>query len=96
VVRVDLRELVEHWTLLRDEQEMPASSRHSGAIRVAPIAKLMCSSWAARASAPVKYPAPARIATGRSPCPRRQGGQAPARGAADPARSHAGRCARFA
>ena len=69
---------------------MPASSRHSGAIRLAPIAKLMCSSWAARASAPAKYPAPARIATQpESPCPRRQGGQAPARGAADPARCRA-------
>ena len=32
----------------------PSSSRHSGAIRLAPIAKLMCSSWAARASYPAK------------------------------------------
>jgi hypothetical protein len=33
---------------------MPASSRHSGAIRLAPIAKAMRSSWAARASCPAK------------------------------------------
>jgi hypothetical protein len=39
---------------------MPASSRHSGAIRLAPIAKRICSSWAARASCPAKYPASAR------------------------------------
>src|SRR5258706_6355241 len=41
----------------------PASSRHSGAIRFAPIAKPMRSSWVARASAPAKYPASARSAT---------------------------------
>jgi hypothetical protein len=32
----------------------PASSRHSGAIRRAPIAKTMRASWAARASCPAK------------------------------------------
>ena len=42
---------------------MPASSRHSGAIRLAPIAKPIFASWAARASCPAKYPASARIAT---------------------------------
>jgi hypothetical protein len=33
---------------------MPASSRHSGAIRLAPIAKAMRASCAARASCPAK------------------------------------------
>ena len=41
----------------------PASIRHRGAIRLAPIANATFALWAARASCPVKYPASARIAT---------------------------------
>ena len=71
---------------------IPASSRHSGAILLAPIAKAIFSSCAARASAPAKYPASARSATrpearaaaGRAARARRSRSGAVARGSSVP------------
>ena len=66
---------------------MPSSSRHSGAIRLAPIANAMCSSWAARASAPGEV---AGVGAQRHPAP----GPGRPRQAASARRSRSGAVAR--
>jgi hypothetical protein len=68
---------------VRSSSARPASSRHSGAIRRAPIANAIRASCAARASCPAKYRR-RRAAPPARPGPGPVG--RPARGAADPAR----------